>query len=307
MTATEVFMNRNEYVNRVQGLELLGEIITWDLNPNTQITYQDLISALSASDLDSKVARTLCPRYGFARAAKQMAEQRIIRFVGESQNKLAFQFTKEYKDSSQERYNYDFEATLTLEKDSGAIEVTSTVLTNEQCQHLAELAKRLLVLAIENRTTADVTRVIKRLFEKQADLFPVRDNGSVYFVPQRHMAFVDKIQHFVQGLQGRINRFPVPAGTQHGNRSVQEAVSEGIQAMIQEHSQAVTEFGTDTRISTVQRALDKIQKTQFKIEAYRELLDTERDKLDEALQLTKVETQKKLEEIMAAKSTLQEG
>jgi hypothetical protein len=306
MTAAE-FTARNEYLRQTQSLELLGEIITWDLNPNTKITHTDLVSALSAAGLETKVARELCHRYAFARAAKQMAEQRIIRFVGEAQNKLVFQFTKEYKDSTQERYNYDFEATLSLEKDTGFIEVHSTALTSQQCQDLAEHAKTLLRQATETRTTADVTRVIKRLFEKKADLFPVRDNGSVYFVPNRHTAFVDQIQNFVIGLQGRINRFPVPAGTQHGNKSVQEAVTEGIQLMIFEHSQAVDEFGTDTRLSTVQRALDRIQQTQFKIEAYQDLLTDQREKLDEALAMARIQTQKKLEEVMAAKATLQEG
>jgi hypothetical protein len=32
-----------------------------------------------------------------------------------------------------------------------------------------------------------------------------------------------------------MNRFPVPAGTTHGDRSVQEAVASGLAALIEDH------------------------------------------------------------------------
>ncbi len=282
--------------------QLLGEIITWDLDANTTVTYGALEQALKDADLDSKVARELLPRYAFARAARKMTEERIIRCVGEAQGKLAFQFTKEHLDSSDERFHYDFEATLFLEKDTGFIEVQSNVLTPEQTADLTEHAKQELAKATENRTTADITRVIKRLFEKQADLFPVRAAGSVYFVPDQHAGFVDKVQSFVERLRGRLNRFPVPEGTKHGAKSVQDAVTEGLEALIAEHQKAVEEFGEDTRISTIHKAIDKVETTRFKIEAYAAYLLDSKQKLDQAAQIVKIKMQGKLTEVLAAKA-----
>lgn len=296
-------VHRQEIVNQAAGLELLGEIITWDLPYNTQTTYANLISALQSAGLETKVARALLPRFAFARAAKKMAEQRIIRHVGESENKLAFQFTKEYKDSTQDRFNYDFEATLLLEKTSGYIEVESDTLTPAQTSEMAQLARNLLAVAIENRNTSDVSRVIKRLFEKKADLFPVRESGSVYFVPDRHSSFVDQIQRFVEALNGRLNRFPVPKGTQHGNKSVQEAVSEGIQQMIKDHIDAVESFGTDTRESTINKAIARLEVTKFKIEAYKDYLSSQEDKLAESLDLVRVQMKQKLDAVLSARVT----
>ena len=103
------------------------------------------------------------------------------------------------------------------------------------------------------RDGADVTRAIQRLFERNADLFPIRDKGGCYFVPERHSAFVDKIDRFVKGLNGSLRRFPVPSGTPHGDRSVKEAVASGIETLIREHDAAVDTFGEDTRPDTRSR------------------------------------------------------
>jgi hypothetical protein len=261
---------------------------------------------LQTAGLETKVARELLPRYAFARAAKHMAEQRIIRRVGEADGKIAFQFTKEYKDEAEKKYNYDFEATLTLDKVTGSIEVLSHTMTNEQCENLANMAKDLLAKSMENRTTADVTRVIKRLFEKQADLFPVRDAGSVYFVPQNHQDFVDRVDVFVTSLNGRLRRFQVPEGSAKSNKSVKEAVQEGLQQMIADHALAISTFGSDTRPSTVDRTLDRIETTRFKVEAYRDYLAGASEQLDETLAVLKAEAKQKLQEIMDAKADAKE-
>jgi hypothetical protein len=299
--------HRQDLVSKLHNFELLGEIITWDLSHNTKVRYADLVQALEDSGLETKVARALLPRYAFSRAANKMAEQRIIRFKGQTQNKLAFQLTKEYLDSAKEQFIYDFEATLLLEKDTGAIEVLSSALTSAECQSLAEHAARLLNEAMDNRTTTDVTNVIKRLFDRQADLFPVRNAGSVYFVPNQHVAFVDKVEQFVSRLNGNVNRFPVPAGTQRGDKSVQEAVTEGMQQVVGEFFDALSTFGTDTRPSTVTRALDRIEKARFKLESYKVYLADERDQLEEKLRLAEVEMNKKLQEILTAKAAAKES
>jgi hypothetical protein len=281
--------------------QLLGEIITWDLSSDTAVKFADLVTALQDSGLETKVARELLPRYAFVRAAKKMAEQRIIRCVGEANGRLAFQFTKEHLDSTAGRFDYDYEATILLDKDNGSIEVVSTTLNDAECQKLAEHARDLLQTAMENRTTADITRVIKRLFEKRADLFPVREAGSVYFVPDKHAAFVDSVETFVTRLSGRLNRFPVPEGTQKGNKSVQAAVTQGLQQVINEHAAAVAEFGTDTRISTINKAIEKVETTGFKIEAYAQYLDTEKQKLVDTLGLIRAQMKQKLEEVLSLK------
>ena len=137
---------------------------------------------------------------------------------------------------------------------------------------LATLAQAQLDQAMENRSGGDITRVIQKLFDRQADLFPIRDQGGVYFVPIAHTAFVDRVQNFVGRVAGKLARFPVPAGTVQGDRSVRDAVAEGLSAAIEEHRAAIAEFDDDTRKATFRRSAERIRMTRFKLEAYADLL-----------------------------------
>lgn len=294
MSGLAMASNINQVAQDIRkNYKLLGEIITWDLDPNTVILYSNVISALSTAGLETGIARKLLPRFGFSRAAKLLAKERIIRKVAEGNGKIVFQFTKEHLDKTAERYDYNFETTLYLDKESGAIECANTELG----RHASELLAR----CIEERTTADITRIIKRLFEKNADLFPVRDSGSVYFVPDRHTGFVDQVGLFVSQMNGRLNRFPVPEGTLHGDRAVQQSVTEGLENLIKEHNEAIAAFHEGTRSSTLQKAMNHIDRIRFKIEAYTLFLDANKAKLEEQLELSKANLQERIQEIMAAK------
>jgi hypothetical protein len=111
---------------------------------------------------------------------------------------------------------------LTLDKQTGSV--------SSELPRLATLAQEELDRCIAVRTGSDVTRVIQKLFERQADLFPIRPQGGCYFTPNCHVAFTDKIQDLLNRVGGRLLRFPVPAGTEEGDRSVTQAVADGLAA-----------------------------------------------------------------------------
>ncbi|OWK40127.1 hypothetical protein FRUB_05046 [Fimbriiglobus ruber] len=58
--------------------------------------------------------------------------------------------------------------------------------------------------------------MIQKLFDRHADLFPVRPQGGCYFAPHRHAGFVDKVQVMLGRLNGQILRFPVRPGRARG-------------------------------------------------------------------------------------------
>ena len=254
------------------GTRLLGEVIAWAC-PGLAVPHADLVRALEAAGLDPGVARELAPRHAFARACKRLSDQRIIRPVAEDATTIRFQFTQETR--ADDRYEYTLETTLTLDKQTGGV---SCALPG-----LATLAQEELDRCIAVRTGSDVTRVVQKLFERQADLFPIRPSGGTYFVPQRHAAFIDQTQDLLNRVGGRLLRFPVPAGTAEGDRSVTQAVADGLAAVVAEHRAAVAQFGSDTRGDTLERAAEKIRTTKFKLTAYSEYLAGERDRLDRAV------------------------
>lgn len=272
----------------VSGTRLLGEVIAWAC-PGVSVTHPDLVRALEAAGLDPGVARELAPRHAFSRACKRLSDQRIIRPVGEDAATVTFQFTAESREG--DHYEYRLETTLTLDKQTGAVSC--------ELPGLATMAQEELDRCIAARTGGDITRVVQKLFERQADLFPIRPQGGCYFVAARHAGFVDRVQGLLNRVGGRLLRFPVPAGTDEGDRSVTHAVADGLAAVIGEHRAAVAQFGTDTRADTLERAAERIRTTRFKVQAYAEYLAGEKAALDTALGAAADELRAKVERIAA--------
>ncbi|QDU18971.1 DUF6744 family protein [Urbifossiella limnaea] len=271
------------------GTRLLGEVIAWTC-AGVAVTHPALLTALRDAGLDEGVARELAPRHAFTRACKKLCDRRIIRQVGEDDATVTFQFTAESRDG--DRFEYELETMLTLDKKTGTVRC--------DLPGLATLAQEELDRAIDARSGADVTRVIQKLFDRHADLFPVRPQGGVYFVPARHAAFVDKVQAMLGRLNGQTLRFPVPAGTPEGDRSVKEAVADGLSGLIADYRRAVAGFDADTRPGTVERAAEKIRAARFKVEAYAEYLADERGRLERELAAAQRELRAKVEALAPA-------
>jgi hypothetical protein len=274
------------------GMKLLGEIITWSCSGVT-VQHTDLIDALRDAGLDETVTRELAPRHAFARACRKLSERRIIRPVAEDQHSIKFQFTQESKVG--DRFEYKLETLLTLEKSTGKVRCDLPGLATLAQEHLDE--------CIAVRTGADVTRTIQRLFERNADLFPIREKGGCYFVPQEHAAFLDKVDRFVKGLNGNLRRFPVPSGTSHGDRSVKEAVAAGLANLIAEHREAIAGFGEDTRADTLERTAERIRVTRHKVSAYSAYLAEERERLEKELAEASRELRERVEKMAEAPTT----
>lgn len=271
------------------GTQLLGEVISWTC-AGVAVTHSALLAALKDAGLDENVARELAPRHAFTRACRKLSDQRIIRQVAEDESALRFQFTAEHREG--DKFEYMLETMLALDKRTGRVSC--------DLPGLAALAQEQLDRAIDARTGSDVTRVIQKLFERHADLFPIRPQGGCYYVPQRHAAFVDKVQTFLGRINGQLLRFPIQAGTAEGDRSVKEAVAAGLAALIAEHRQAIESFGTDTRDDTLTRAAERIRRTQFKIQAYAEYLNEEKARLDRELATARQELRAKIEHLATA-------
>jgi hypothetical protein len=268
------------------GTPLLGEVIAWTCS-GVAVRHAALVEALAAAGLDSAVARELAPRHAFTRACKKLSDQRIIRPLGEDERTLRFQFTAEHRRA--DRIEYELETVLALDKKTGTVTC--------DLPGLATLAQEHLDCAIEARTGNDVTRIIQKLFDRHADLFPVRPQGGTYFVPVRHASFVDQVQRFLGRINGQVLRFPVPAGTAEGNRSVKESVAAGLAALVEEHRQAVASFGEETRDDTLTRAAERIRGTRLKIEGYAELLAEEKARLERAVAAAQAELRAKVEDL----------
>ena len=273
MTSSKA-QKREEFIRENKAVRLLGEIVTWNSGAEGH-SHADIVQSLKDCDLNHEVARELLPRHAFTRAAKKLTENRVIDPVNQDNDEIKFQFTKRFMEENE--WKYSTECYLTLNKKTGRISCPSN-------PELETAAQDALDKAMEQRTSADVTKMIQKLFDAEADLFPIRDQGGVYFVPQQYEAFVAKIEKFVTRLGGRVSRFPVPADTQQGDKSVQDAIINGLSMVIHDHEEAVEGFGLDTRHDTLERAAEKIKATRVKIEAYAHYLSERKAELEAAVE-----------------------
>lgn len=274
------------------GMKIHGEIVSWECGTGGNVPYATVLSALTAAGFDAKVARRMLPRNAFARATGILAEKRIIRKLSEDTATMRFQFTAEERDLSGDRLNYNYEAVLTLDKVTG-------VVTSADSPALAARAQTLIATIADERTPSDVTRIVQMLFEFNADndLFPVRKAGGCYFVPQRHADLLDRMERFLTDVGGSLRRFPVPAGTRQGDKSVAESVTDGVESLLAEYTARVGDFDADSRDSTLERHVERLNQVRFKIESYAEFLVESRDELMAGLEKARAALRLKVAEL----------
>lgn len=242
---------------------LLGEVIVWD-TPTKRVDYPALQAALDATGLDRNALAELRPQTAMRRALADMSKYRAIdKLKTDDAGAVSFQLT--HKTTRANLVEYTHEARVDLDgtghvhcPDSYEIETTAQQLFDE---------------ALAHRTTSDISRFLMKLFAAHADLFAINPRkGVAYFVPHEHQDFTAQVQNFLSAIGGQLYRLPVPAGTVDGNRSVSQAVDEGLQELARDLETASRGWSETTRTSTMERALEQWRTIAHKAEAYAEYL-----------------------------------
>lgn len=284
---------KEQLIQDLGQMQLLGEIVTWSLRENrgTKNKYSEVINALQVNGLDEKIARSFLPAQAFNRACTALKEQRIIDVIRNDKEDILFQFSKkqitEDKDDGGQELEYRKEAKVLLNKSTGELKCKDPVVL--------EQAKKELDRCLEERNTSDISHIVTKLFESNADLIPI--GLGVFFVPQTHSSFVDKIHAFLLMINRKLSRFPIPEGTQNGDKSVQDAMCSHFDSMISDLRESINKFTPTTRDGTIEGTAEKITTTRMKIEAYASYLQDKSQELLEAIDSANNELVEKLEEI----------
>jgi len=237
----------------------LGCVVTWNAKSDSVHTFESVTAALAAAGLDKDVCRELLPRHAWARAAKKMEDGRLIDKVNETDTVLVFQFTKQYIDSAAESVDFKKETLVRLDKGTGQVRCDN--------EAIREIAQAEVDRATVERTTNDITKIVQTLFDANAMMFPIRDQGGAYFVPLEHVEFVRKIKTFLGQLGGSVRQYNVDA-SQESRESTAQAVAEKFEGLIKEHKAAVDAFTLNTRADTIEACAQRIRDTRVELEAY---------------------------------------
>lgn len=292
--ATATLDRANEVFANAAGVETIGEIVTWDVDP-TKVRYSDILDALDNAELERSLAKPVRPYDAFKRAVKTLAgTDTIVRKVDECNDTIRFQVTREGREDDGLTYARDCH--VVFHKISADLECVDHATLDKVREEMER--------CIENRTGADISRIVHRVFEDkrnaEIDLIPLRETGGVYFVRSEGNPFTDKVQTFMLGLLGRLNRFPIAKS--YDNKSVRDAVAEKMATLIQEYRDAIEAFGTDTRESTIEKSAQRVKLLKYKIESYADYLEGEKDHLLSELDFARERFSERIAEIARERS-----
>jgi hypothetical protein len=280
--------NMRDMLAHAKQTELLGEVISWNCN-NACVSHADLVKAMESLKLPTFLLPELPVQSAFRRASKALGQKRLVRALEEDSEAITFQFTLEKRDG--EFFTYQTETKLTVEKATGKVSC--------ELQDLREAVQRELDAELKRRRGSDIGKVLIRLIEQNGGLFPIRPQGGCYFVAQRHQDFVNKLESLVLRLGCMILRFPVPSGTREGDRSVKDAIANGLSNLVNEYLSMIEAFGADTRESSFEKAASQIQQEKFKVEAYAGYLAGEQARLQSMLDEASAKLKAKVATLMA--------
>lgn len=276
---------------------LAGEVVAFK-GISGKHRFPDVVAALKAAGLDDSVARTMLPRHAFTRACKDLSENRDIRLVDEGKDTLVFQFTRVQFDDSSKEFQFSTEAKLCLNKTTGAVDCPAN-------PSLATHAAKLIQEEMGTRHRGDVTDMVRRLFEANADLICIPDNGGAYFVPVRFTAFIEQVDTFLRALGGHVERLPIPRGTKQGDATIQRVVTSHLEGLVDTFLREAKELSEkeSARESTWKRMLDRIQESRFKAMGYQEYLTEKLGEVTAKIDQANAEVRRKLEIWLDAKNS----
>lgn len=253
-----------------------GQAVSWK---TSGCSYKELRKALEVAGLDVNRAKELLPRNAFARAAKKLQENRIIKKVKEEADYVYFQFTKEY--ATKERIDYSYEAIVRVDKKTGDVICFEDPALGIQ-------AADLLDAEMETRNTGDITRLIQRIFEdQQGDLIALRDGGGFYFVPTAQVGLVDQVETLTKHIGGSVRRLSIAIeedGSDSGTRqSIAESMVDHFNGLIEDFKDSCKTFNIDTNAEAVGRRTDKLIKLRTKLISYTSILQDQAEGISDAI------------------------
>lgn len=277
---------------------LAGEIITWDI-PGSEVELNDVITAFTDAGLGNpdEYIKEMRPSTAFGRATKALRQkdERLVQKVEDDKGITKYQVTLNAKNA--DRIHHQYEALLTLDRNSGSIGTPDAHATS-----MAAIIERDYHTQMERRNSADISRLVQKLFSDRADLFPINPRkGVAYFVPSAHADFTEKVQRFLEAMGGSLSRFPVPEGDHHGKKSIAAAVKDGIEKMLSELDESTETFSDSTRTSTLDRAQERWEAISVKLDAYNVFLADQADLVAKRLQESRKRLVEKASAISAAK------
>lgn len=223
-------------------LQQMGSIFF--LDRLSSVTTERVRSALESSGLDSQVARDLAKRFCFVRAKNRMRADGLLDEVEETEARWTWQLSRRYRE--QERLGYEYEAAFWFAKQDQSVGADNAVLL-EKVQALFARYGALYL-------PSDVTKVVRRIFDRQKGMVKLRQAGAVYFVPQENRDLLQRVAQFVKDLGGECLTVPVGLGNTLVREKALEMLVEAIRGDVTRVVQEMQEIRSTEKSLTKRKA-----------------------------------------------------
>jgi hypothetical protein len=212
-----------------------------------------------------------------------MEENRIIKLVYKDETRTIYQFTTEIKNELKEQFDYQLETKIKIDKTINSNQIEDIVSCDDPT-----ILEKFISLYYQQRilfTSQDITRLIKRILNKQADIVLLREQGCIYFTPAAFRELLINLKSFMTSIESNLSFFPVP-----NLKTMQETIGNVVQDELttifetiqKEINNAKKEEKTEKWII---HRLEKINEINSRLEMYKQILnEKENDKLNNELQ-----------------------
>lgn len=255
---------------------VIGHMVWWSLR-KVVLHQQTFAEHLRTCGFSDSFARTHNYRTAFIRALREMERGRVIRKIDETESLIRYQFTAESKTDT----GADSELAYTKE----TIIVINKFIYHENQDFSAaivmgdpDIKTRVVDLfnqAITEYNSGDLSRYIQRIFETQADLVSLRDQGSLYFVPIGFHDVLLRVKQLCE-LIGGIQFEVVPMLDVESARTIVSSAidDETSDSFIKLAAEIEVALRSDKEITTAwaSNRIDKVRALKSRVEMYLSVL-----------------------------------
>ena len=255
-------------------IQILGFVCWWNIR-EIEISQERFKEILAACEFKESYAREHNYRSAFLRALKQMEEKRIIRLVKEDSKYLIYQFTAEDLVDDETGFEYSSETVITIDKDKyrETKSIDLAIIKGDD-----SIKDKIIKLYYDEKSkfkSADVSRVLHRIFTDEADIVSLRDQGSVYFIPGGYKTVLDRAVKYVKLLGGncKLDSLPIPDAPESRD-TVRDAVTDEFDSFMNHLRNEIDliQDGKDVTERWFNTKRKKMAEVKERFELYSELL-----------------------------------
>lgn len=258
---------------------IIGYIVWWSMQ-GVEVNRKWFERKLNENSFDGeRFAREHNYRSTLIRCLKLFEQQRLIRKVKEDADYLVYQFTKEslIDDDNEPQLSYERETTISIDKDAYVIDGDIEAAI-EKCD---PAIKRLLVdrfnQAKDLYNSSDMTRYVQNIFNHYADFVPLRDQGSVYFVPAAYKSIIDKMASILSSVpkgSAQFAYFPI-IDDESSRRTIGNGVAGHLTDILSKIERELDDRGNDATEAWAKTRIFRIRQVLNRARNYEELIDGE--------------------------------